>query len=331
MTSIIKPKIALIAGGYSGEAQVSVRSAAVISEKIDKDKFEVYVVSITRESWHYEFEGKKFEIDKNDFSLIIENHKIKFDAAFIMIHGTPGEDGKLQSYFEMLEIPYTTSNSVVSALTFNKYYCNRFMQTIGAKVAKSLRLIKNEKYDIQQIANEIGFPCFVKPNSGGSSIGASKVLAFENLENAICTAFNEDNEVLVEQFISGSEITCGLIKSKNKIIAFPLTEVVSKKEFFDFEAKYDPSLADEITPARISADLTERIQKMSIDFYQKLNCEVVVRFDYIVDNEEIWFLEVNTIPGMSAESIVPQQATAYGLTYTELTTLIIEEALSKRK
>lgn len=330
MIKNIKPKIALIAGGYSKESEISIRSAAVVGKMIDKEKFDIYCVSITQNEWSCIINDTKCYIDKNDFSITIENSKINFDLAFIMIHGTPGEDGKLQGYFDMLNIPYTSCSSVVSSITFNKYYCNKFMHAIGANIAQSIVLRKNQKFDLNSIAHEINFPCFVKPNSGGSSIGTSKVEKIEDLKTAIENAFVEDNEVLVEKYLKGREITCGVIKVNNKIIAFPLTEIISKNSFFDFESKYNESLADEITPANLSKILTERIQQMSINLYEKLNCSLVVRFDYIVDNENIWFLEVNTIPGMSAQSIVPQQAAAYGWTYTQLTTNIIEEALRNK-
>ncbi len=320
--------IALIAGGYSGEAEVSVRSAAVIMQNIDNSKFNAYLISITRERWVCLFDGYEFPVDKNDFTVELNGKKIIFDTAFIMIHGTPGEDGLLQGYFDMLQIPYTTCNAVVSSVTFNKYFCNKVVSTFGgAKVAASEVITRHLAYNINEIAQNVGFPCFVKPNAGGSSIGTTKVHTFDKLHEAIDIAFAEDDEVMIERFISGKEITCGVLRSRGQLISLPLTEVRSKKEFFDFEAKYDPELADEITPAPIDESLTKQIQLLSEKYYDLLNCKGVVRFDYIVEGNDIWFLEVNTIPGMSAESIVPQQAEAYGWSYTELTTRIIEESL----
>jgi D-alanine-D-alanine ligase len=323
-----RPNIALIAGGYSGEATVSVKSASVIMQNIDKSKFQVYLVSITRDGWVCLHGDDKFPIDKNDFSVVVEGQKIQFDTAFIMIHGTPGEDGVLQSYFDMIGMPYTSCSAVVSAVTFSKYFCNKVMKAFGGvHVAESCCITSSLPYDIQDVASKIGFPCFVKPNAGGSSIGTTKVHKIEELQLAIDRAFVEDDEVLVERFIKGKEITCGVIRSNGNLISFPLTEVRSKKEFFDFEAKYDPELADEITPAPIDEALAIEIRQMSEKYYDLYNCNGVVRFDYIVDGDQVWFLEVNTIPGMSAESIVPQQARAYGWSYTELTTRIIEESL----
>ncbi len=324
------PNIALIAGGYSGESEVSVRSAAVIMQNIDKSKFNAYLISITRERWLCIIDNSEVPVDKNDFSITYNGEKITFNSAFIMIHGTPGEDGVLQGYFDMLQIPYTTCNATVSAVTFNKYFCNKIVKAMGGvHVAESFRIISFLPYDVNEIAYVTGFPCFVKPNAGGSSIGTTKVHAPDELRNAIDIAFKEDDEVLVESFIKGREITCGVIRSRNELISFPLTEVVSKKEFFDFEAKYDPRFADEITPAPIDETLASEIKKLSEKYYDLFHCEGVVRFDYIVEGNKIWFLEVNTIPGMSAESIVPQQAKAYGWSYTELTTRIIEESLRK--
>jgi len=324
------PNIALIAGGYSGEYEVSVRSAAVIMDNIDKSQYNVFLISITRNQWVCLHESTELPIDKNDFSVIIKGEKVVFDSAFIMIHGTPGEDGLLQGYFDMLNIPYTTCNAAVSAVTFNKYLCNSVIRSFGGVlVAESCRLTSGKTYDLEEIAETVKFPCFVKPNAGGSSLGTTKVHSLDELQNAIDLAFKEDDEVLVESFISGVEITCGVIKSKGEIISLPLTMVKSKKEFFDFEAKYDPALADEITPAPIDDSLATDIRKLSEKYYLLLNCSGVVRFDYIVDGNDVWFLEVNTIPGMTSESLVPQQARAYGWSYSELISRIIAESMKK--
>jgi D-alanine-D-alanine ligase len=324
------PNIALIAGGYSGESEVSVRSSAVIMQNIDRNKFNVYLISVTREHWHCLIDNTEIPVDKNDFSITYNEKKITFDSALIMIHGTPGEDGVLQGYFDILQIPYTTCDATVSAVTFNKYFCSKIVKAMGgALVAESFRINSSLPYDVNEIAYATGFPCFVKPNAGGSSIGTTKVHAPDELRNAIEIAFREDDEVLIESFINGREITCGVIRSRGELISFPLTEVVSKKEFFDFEAKYDPRLAEEITPAPIDETLASEIRKLSEKYYDLFHCKGVVRFDYIVEGNKIWFLEVNTIPGMSAESIVPQQAKAFGWSYTELTTRIIEESLRK--
>ncbi len=324
------PNIALIAGGYSGESEISVRSAAVIMQNIDRSRFNVFLISVTHEKWVCLSEEGEFPVDRNDFSIMFGEKIITFQSAFIMIHGTPGEDGLLQGYFDMLGIPYTSCNAAVSAVTFNKFLCNKVAKAVGGvNVAESVRIVKGQIVDFNEISQRIGFPCFVKPNAGGSSIGTSKVHAPDQLKEAIERAFREDNEVLIETFIKGKEITCGVIRSRGELISFPLTQVVSKKEFFDYEAKYNPAFSEEITPAPIDDILTQRIKQLSERLYDVFNCSGVVRFDYIINGNDIWFLEVNTIPGMSAESIVPQQAKANGWSYTELTTRIIEESLRK--
>jgi D-alanine-D-alanine ligase len=325
------PNIALIAGGYSGEYEVSVRSAAVIIDNIDIGRYNVYLISVTRDQWACLYENTKIPVDKNDFTVMINGEKVVFDTAFIMIHGTPGEDGLLQGYFDMLNIPYTTCNAAVSAVTFNKYLCNSVIRSFGGVlVANSCRLTAGKTYEVSKIAETVKFPCFVKPNAGGSSLGTTKVHGVDNLQDAIDLAFREDDEVLVESFIAGVEITCGVLKSEGQVISLPLTMIKSKKEFFDFEAKYDPKLADEITPAPINESISEHIRLLSEKYYTMLGCSGLVRFDYILDGNDVWFLEVNTIPGMTKESLVPQQAEAYGWSYRELISKIIAESLQPK-
>lgn len=323
--------IAIVAGGYSGEYEISIGSASVVENNIDPKLYKSYKIIITKEKWVYiSTDEKEYNIDKNDFSLTINNKKIQFDCVFIIIHGTPGEDGKLQGYFDMMDIPYTGCNADVSSLTFNKYYCNHFIHSLGVNVANSYRLIKGEKIDVKEILKSVKIPCFVKPNSGGSSVGMSKVKQEKDLKDAILKAFKEDCEVLVEDFIDGVELTCGVIKNNGEIIAFPLTEIVSKKDFFDYEAKYVTGMADEITPARVSEEIGEECRSLSKKLYHKINCFGVVRFDYIYTDNKLYFLEVNSIPGMSENSIVPQQASAHGMSLKELYSMVIEATLSSK-
>ncbi len=319
-------KIAVVCGGFSGESVISFRSADFVLNNINKNKYIAYKVVVLDNDWYCEIENEKFDIDKNDFSFIYQNKKICFDGVYNIIHGNPGENGRLQAYFEMLEIPYTSSNSTVSALTFNKAYCNYAVKALKVNVSESVHLLEGDIYHVDQIINKVGLPCFVKPNSGGSSIGMSKVKEANKLNQAIEKAFKEDTEVLVESYFAGREITCGLMETSGKMIVFPICEIVSKTEFFDYEAKYNEKLVEEIIPAPISEEISEVINSTSVYLYNKLNLKGVVRMDYIFneDNEYI-FLEANTIPGMSAQSIIPQMARAYGWTNTQLLDAVIDD------
>ncbi|MFA4851434.1 MAG: D-alanine--D-alanine ligase [Bacteroidales bacterium] len=324
----MKKNIALVTGGDSGESVISLQSAKIIKENIDKEKFNVYTILLTGKTWTYLSENNtETAVDKNDFSITDNDSKIKFDCVFIAIHGTPGEDGKLQGYFDMMGIPYTFSGVISSSLTFNKNYCQLLANEYGATIAKSILIKKGERYKIEEVISKTGLPCFVKPNNGGSSIGMSKVLKADKLEDAINIAFNEDNEVLIEEFIEGTEVTCGILQKKNELIALPLTEIVSKNEFFDYKSKYDPLLADEITPARVSDEIHKKCKELSLHLFRKFNCRGVARFDYIVKNNTPYFLEVNTIPGLTAASLVPKQAKAMGISLKELFTTLIENVL----
>ncbi|MDO9512514.1 MAG: D-alanine--D-alanine ligase [Bacteroidales bacterium] len=326
----MKQKIAILAGGDSGEFQVSVRSAKSVADFIDKEKYEVYSILMQGKEWYCIQNEIKYPVNKNDFSILIDTDVIYFDAAFIIIHGTPGEDGKLQGYLEMLKIPYTSCNSITSALTFNKYFCNGFVKNFGINIAPSVWIKKSDSIDEKTILAITGLPCFVKPNCGGSSVGMTKVNLNSELKTALDIAFKEDPEVLIEAFNKGREITCGVVQIKGEIIALPLCEVKSKKEYFDFEAKYNELLADEIVPAVITEAETQTCTQLSKELYKKLNCFGVVRFDYIMDEQGIFnFLEVNTVPGMSAESIVPKMVKAHGWTLSQFYGLLIEEALNR--
>ncbi len=327
----MKKNIAIVAGGNSGEYEISIQSGSVVEKNLDTGLYYPYIIVIKGSDWYYlDKDCKRFDVDKNDFSIIIQGEKIVFDCVFIAIHGTPGEDGKLQGYFDLLGIPYTSCNQTISALTFNKSFCNIIVNSLGVNTAKSILLYKNQNYNTDGIVDEIKLPCFVKPNNGGSSVGITKVDKIENLQDAIKTAFKEDDEVIVEEFIDGTEITCGIIKSKGKMYVLPVTEIVSKKEFFDYDAKYTPGMADEITPARISEETEKECKTISVYLYENLNCSGLVRFDYILHDELLYFLEVNTIPGLTEDSIVPRQAKEMGITIAMLFSMAIEDAIDRK-
>jgi len=323
----MKKKIALITGGYSGESVISYKSAITIENNVDKDKWDCYKIDINPKGWFYMGDTKeKVIVDKNDFSIILDGKKIIFDAVLVGLHGTPGEDGKLQGYFDCLNIPYTSCNAATSALTFNKRYTVAVAAFAGIDVARSIHLFKKMKISPTDILRELQLPVFVKPNNGGSSIGMSKVNKAEDLQAALDKAFKEDEQVLVEEFIKGREFTIGVFKSKGKIIALPITEVISKKEFFDFEAKYEGA-SEEITPAKISDAITNRIQDAAKKVYTVFNCNGVVRIDFILNeaNEKPYMLEINTVPGQSDASLVPQQVKVMGWSLKEFYSALIEE------
>lgn len=328
----MKKNIALVAGGYSGEFTISVQSAATIEQHLSKERYRVYKIIITREGWfHNEFSGNCIPVDKNDFSVTIEGTKVHFDAAFIGIHGTPGEDGKLQGYFDMLQIPYTSCGVITSALTFNKSFCNKVVAALDiVKVSRSVHLFQDQPFEKQEINDSLCYPVFVKPAESGSSLGVSKVMSGSKaLGEAIEKAFKEDSQVLIEEYIKGRELSCGLYRSGEEIIALPVTEISSSKDFFDYEAKYTPGVSKEITPAEVDEATTLQIQHKSSALYRALNCRGVVRMDYILEDEtsELYFLEVNTMPGQSPGSIVPQQVKAAGMSLADLYGTLIEECI----
>jgi len=325
----MKRKIALVTGGYSREAEISYKSAVTVENNVDKDLFDVYKIDISPESWHYtNNDGNKIAIDRNDFSLNFSDKKITFDAVLMCIHGNPGEDGKLQGYFDMLNIPYTSCDATSSAITFNKRYTVAVASFNGIKVSRSVLLIKNRFTSPEEIINNLQFPVFVKPNNGGSSIGMSKVNnASEELGEAIDKAFKEDDQILVEEFIEGRELTIGVFRKKNEIITLPITEIISKKDFFDYEAKY-LGKSEEITPAKVDESIAEKVRAAAAKIYAAFNCRGVVRIDFIYNEKagEPYMLEVNTVPGQSEASIVPQQVKAMGWSLKEFYTALIEEA-----
>jgi|AntAceMinimDraft_17_1070374.scaffolds.fasta_scaffold07056_1 D-alanine-D-alanine ligase len=326
----MKKNIALIAGGNSGEYVISIKSAELTRKNIDPDLYNVYTILIYGGKWIYKIkDNTEIPVDKNDFSITVKGNKINFDCAFIVIHGTPGEDGKLQGYFNLLNIPYTTSDLLTSAMTFNKNICNTLVNSYGILTAKSMLIKKTDSIIIEDILSRIALPCFVKPNKGGSSIGMSKIYKSKGIKNAVDIAFKEDDEVLIEEFIDGTELTCGVLKTDNNLIILPLTEIVSKNIFFDYEAKYTTGITDEITPARVSEKIEKQCKNTSAYLYDKLNCKGIVRFDYILSKNKLYFLEVNIVPGLSEKSIVPQQAKAMGIPIKQLFTMVIEESLKK--
>ena len=326
----MKNIIAFVTGGFSGEAAISYKSAITIENNIDKDRWDLFRIDITNDGWFYELPtGEKISVDKNDFTITVDDEKVIFDAVLIGIHGTPGEDGKLQGYFDMLHIPYTSCDATTSALTFNKRYTVAVAATSGIKVSRSVQLFKNNPLSPDEIVKDLRFPVFVKPNNGGSSIGMSKVNnASEELGLAIQKAFKEDDQVLIEEFIKGREFTIGVFRSKGELIALPITEVCSKKDFFDYEAKY-LGASEEVTPANIPENVAHDIREAAMKAYQVFNCRGVVRIDFIYNEEEgiPYMLEINTVPGQSEASIVPQQVKAMGWTLQQFYTSLIEECL----
>ncbi|GAB4449419.1 MAG: D-alanine--D-alanine ligase [Bacteroidales bacterium] len=315
--------VAVMYGGYSSEYEISVKSSKQIVQWLDKSKYNVYPVLVRYDGWFYP-DQNGVSVDKSYFGIELKGEKIKFDYAYIIIHGTPGENGLLPGYLEMMNIPHSTCPSLVSALTFNKYFCKLALRDLPVNLAKSVLVRKTEKYDKTTILRHVGIPCFVKPNNGGSSCGTSKVKKMEDFDAAMELAFKEDNEVIIEEFIQGTEISCGVVKTQTFASVLPITEIVPKNEFFDYEAKYTAGMSEEITPARISKSMYELCQQYTSQIYDFLGCKGIVRVDYIIRNEMLYLLEINTVPGMSEASIVPQQAKHFGITMTDLLKHIIE-------
>ncbi len=320
--------IAIIAGGNSSDYEVSMKSGKNIYDEVDENRYNKYLVILKGRDWHVEIGEKKYPVDRNDFSFTRDGEKILFDFAYITIHGVPGENGLLQGYLDMMGVPYGCCNVLASALTFDKHTCNTYLKSYGVNVADSVMLIRGMTYDVNEIINEVGLPCFVKPNAEGSSFGVTKVKEAAQLEDALKKAFALCREVLIETFIDGTELTCGVVKAGDMDIAMPIAEVIPKNEFFDFEAKYDPTKSDEIIPARISPELTNRIKTLSSMIYDILRCEGIIRVDYIVRDDEIFMLEVNTTPGMTSNSFVPKMVRAMGGTLREVLTKIIDNKLN---
>ncbi len=325
----MKKKIALVTGGFTGEAKVSLKSAAVVEKHIDLDRYDVYKIIINREKWYYQNpSGQEFKVDLNDFSLNLDGDKICFDGVFNILHGSPGEDGKLSGYLDMLGIPYTTSSTLTSAITMNKGYTKAIVEGIeNLFMAKSFQLFENSHENTEKVAKGLSMPCFVKPNNGGSSIGMSKVKKAEELKEALDLAFGEDDQVLVEEFVSGREFSIGIYKINGEIIVLPATEIVSSKEYFDFEAKYTAGVSEEITPGRMTPEEVMRVREIAKEVYKKLNCKGAVRMDYFLEHEtgNFYFIEVNTVPGQTETSLISQQVRAVGKTVRDFYTELIEE------
>jgi D-alanine-D-alanine ligase len=325
--------IALITGGYSGESVISYKSAKTIYNHLNKTKYNVFVIDITKEGWWYtDTHDHKQPVDKNDFTVKVDGQKIKFDCVFIGMHGTPGEDGKLQGYFDVLNLPYTSCSAATSAITFNKRYTVAVAAFAGINVAKSVHLFKHQPIDADKIGLKL--PVFVKPNNGGSSIGMSKVSMQEELAAAIEKAFKEDDQVLVEEMISGREFTIGVFKSGGEIIAMPMTEIKADPdmEFFDFVAKYHGK-SSEVTPAEASDEMYKKVSEAAKKAYAVFNCGGVVRIDFIYNEEknEPFMLEINTIPGQTDASIIPQQVKAMGWKLEDFYSALVEEALANHR
>lgn len=317
--------IAVAAGGNSSEFEISLKSAGEVCRILTPD-YKVYIIMIRGSNWYWEDDkGRYHSIDKNDFSLSAGNEKIRFDGVFIAIHGTPGENGLLQGYFDMLKIPYTSCGAFTSALTFNKQACKLFLKEYGISMAEAILVRKGEIPDPAFILKKTGLPCFVKPNDSGSSFGVTKVKRKEDLLPAMELAFRESNEILAEQFLNGREVACGIAKTREKTIVLPVTEIISKNEFFDYEAKYTPGKSDEITPAELPCNTGNEIQRLSLRIYELLACKGIVRVDFIITGGKPYFLEINTVPGLTRESIVPKQAAAAGMTLKELYGAVIED------
>lgn len=309
-------RIALLYGGFSDESEVSQKSANEIFNAIDKNQYEPIKVCIIDQNWTAEFKGKSLPIDKNDFSFSIDSQKFKFDSVFNIIHGTPGEDGKLAAYFELIKLPYNSHQVLQSALTFNKSWCNRFLSTYGVRVPASVVVYSND--DNTEILKNIKFPSFVKPNNGGSSIGTHKVFNSEELLTAIQDAFIHDTEVIIEEFIEGREFSCGILKKNDKITVMPLTEIIIESEFFDYEQKYSDNGATEITPADLPDTQSKECQNIVTKVFHLLRLNKVARIDFILKESNFYLIEVNTIPGMSPKSILPQQAKHIGISFESL-------------
>lgn len=322
----MKRTIAIIAGGDSSELPVSLRSAQGLYSFMDKERYQLYIVEMEGRRWEVHLpNGSVTPVDKNDFSFIEDGKKKTFDFAYITIHGTPGENGLLQGYLEMIGIPYSSCNVLVSAITFNKFSCNQYLKRFGVKVAESILLRKNQHISDEDVIERIGLPCFIKPNAGGSSFGVTKVKTKDQIQTAILKAANESDEVMIEAFMKGTEVTCGCYKTKKNSVVFPVTEVVTSNEFFDYDAKYNGQV-EEITPARISESLTQRIQQLTSTIYDILGCYGIIRIDYIITEDEvIQLLEINTTPGMTATSFIPQQVRAANLDIKDVLTDIIED------
>lgn len=316
--------VAIIEGGYSHEKIISLQSAETVFQNIDREKYNPTKVRIDEKGW-FVFKGdEKIEVNRNDFSY----NGIQFDIAFIVIHGTPGEDGKLQAYFDMLNIPYTTCSQLAAAITFNKFVCNQYLKTFGVKVADAVLIRQNEVFNTSEIIDKVGLPCFVKPNDGGSSFGITKVQAEGDLEQAIKLALEHGTQAIIESFMEGREVTNGIYKNKEGIVTLPITEIVTSNDFFDFDAKYKGE-SNEITPADLPDEIAGKVKTVTRYIYELLDLEGIARADYILQNNEPYLIEINTVPGLSKESLIPQMAAHKNISLKQLFNEVIEIAIMK--
>ncbi len=323
-----KKHIAVVMGGYSNECEISLGSGQTVCENLDKNKYAVYPVHILKEGWFYITpQGEKITINKHDFSFQFEDKIIQPDAVYNTVHGTPGEDGMLQAYFDLVKIPHTSPDFYPAALSFNKRDCLTVLKQFGIKCATSFYLNKGESYHISEIINRVGLPCFVKPNRAGSSFGISKVNTLKEFENALNKAFTEDNEILIETALNGIEVSVGVFNNGNNITVLPPTEIVSENDFFDYEAKY-LGKSQEITPARISEEETALVKKESKRIYKLLNMKGITRTDFIIQDGVPYFIEINTNPGLSKESIVPKQVLESGMSLSDFFNILVENVVS---
>ncbi|MAB48097.1 MAG: D-alanine--D-alanine ligase [Flavobacteriaceae bacterium] len=323
----MKKNIAIIMGGYSSEYKISLKSGNVVYDTLEKDKYNAYRIHIFRDKWVYVDENNnEFPVDKNDFSVMVNNSKVTFDCVFNAIHGSPGEDGYMQAYFKLLNIPQTSCNMYQAALTFNKRDLLSTLKPYAIKTAESYFLNLGDKINEEAIVAKVGLPCFVKANKAGSSFGISKVYKKEDLKTAIETSFKEDNEIIIEQFLDGTEVSVGVISYKGETTVLPITEIVSENDFFDYQAKYEGK-SQEITPARISEDYKNKVEAVAKKIYEVLGMTGFSRSEFIFKNDEPHLLEVNTVPGLTKESILPQQAAKAGISLKDLFSNAIEEAL----
>ena len=327
----MKANVAIVYGGFSSEAVVSEKSLAGLMSFIDAEHYNLIPVFISKKEWAAVIDGKHYEIDKTDFSFDAGKGKVKIDFAYITIHGQPGENGQLTGYFEMIDLPHSTCPSLISAMTYDKYVCNNYLRGFGVKVAESALIRKGQTYDAKGIVDRLGLPCFVKPAAGGSSFGVSKVSKAEEMIPAIEKAMKESDEVIVESFLEGTEVTCGLYKTSKRTVIFPLTEVVSSNEFFDYEAKYTPGVAKEITPARVPDAIRDRVWQTASEVYDIMNMKGIVRIDFIICKGTPYLLEVNTTPGMTMTSFIPQQIRANGMKPQDVFTEVIDDILTNCK
>lgn len=325
----MKKNIVVIAGGNSSEFGVSIKSGNYIFSEVDGERYNKYLMILRGREWQVQIGENKYDVDKNDFSFSLDGQKIGFDFAYITIHGNPGENGMLQGYLDMMGVPYSTCSTLCEAITFDKYTCTSYLRGFGINTTNPVMLTRGQMYDKDAVLAAVGLPCFVKPNAEGSSFGVSKVKTAGDFDAAMEEAFSKCREVLVETFIDGTEFTCGLYKVGDKKVIFPVAEVIPKKEFFDYEAKYDAAMSDEIIPGRFSEEITDTIQSMASDVYDILRCEGIIRMDGFVKGDEVIMLEVNTTPGMTANSFIPKMVRVMGVSLREVITEIVEDKLKK--